>query len=882
MNRVIKHIGYLLLSVIIALQSCLDSIIIEPEPNGESDAMVPIALDLGGILRTYGPDYPNVKDSVASSMENTVQDIIVYIFDQTFTCEKILVGSTSPVGPELVKVGTKHIIAVVNAQANVSSLYPVPTANPSSVSYPVLKQKLSDAKTALPASPFLMVGERMNVPVTEQRPDTNPYKVTIDVERAVAKVTMHFTKSGKALAHNVTLQRVTLFNGANKIYLMNKPITDDITYTLTSSKNVFNPNAVVQNTPTYVSLADSFYTYASYCGKDTSKAVRFEVEAAINSPFNIRKATFFLASYVVGTDTTYDIRRNYWYDVKVNIKDPGMDSLYITITACPWNMADTIVVQPGVGAEINTALPFKLVKNFTYSEMLMTSPTAPNSSYAAIRSHSKGASWFDMTVTAGATWGFGVKDNSPRNQGVYYSLDSANWHQLTTTGITGTGDDSQHRVYIYRPYREDEEPLLGPSLFFTVNGLHKQDLIIQGRDTIPIPINSYILRPELSGAPLNKTRAYIPLAGVIRHWEDHILNNGQALQTNLPLTADLLWRDVQNQDVIKNPISVTVINPLNQDSAYLLVEAGVPGNAVVVVRIGAMMIWSFHIWVTDYDPYQAAGQKLYTPTIDIKNVFMDRNLGAMSNTYDAAGNARGLYYQFGRKDPFPRTPNWTSGVGLNSFLYYNVLGQMTLNPVAVPTASTTLRPKTALQYAINNPTRFFTTTGSQNWSLIQENANLWHTPKGKKTAYDPCPEGWRVPYVPDYYVSLSPWIGEIIDNVPPNGFLAPNNAVQNGVYSPLVGYYPFSGYLHHQTSLVQSTETHSLYWTSATNGLINGGLTNGGAFAASFANINALIDAEMFRGFSVRCVVDKDYIQNKENGGLFGAEVIKLKEKLLP
>jgi hypothetical protein len=74
------------------------------------------------------------------------------------------------------------------------------------------------------------------------------------------------------------------------------------------------------------------------------------------------------------------------------------------------------------------------------------------------------------------------------------------------------------------------------------------------------------------------------------------------------------------------------------------------------------IVWSYHIWVTGYDP--KASDATYPNPYNRNNngkrfVFMDRNLGAKEEgqTYldNDANNNAGLYYQWGRKDPFPST-----------------------------------------------------------------------------------------------------------------------------------------------------------------------------------------------------------------------------------
>ena len=877
-----KYIWVILLGMVLTMQSCLDTVIVDDPDPFQGEGMVPIALDLSGIVRTYadGTDYGSVTDTAGSDIENRVDDIIVYIFDHSFTCEKILQGSTAPVGPEMVKIGTKHFITVVNAQANVSTLYPIPFANPSSVSYPALRQKLSDALSAVPASPFLMVGEKLYVPVTDQRPYTNPNKITIDVERAVAKVTMSFTKSALAASHNITVQKVTMYNGANKVYLLDKPATNDITYTLTDVRSTFTP-IVVDNSPTYIAFPDSFYTYAADCGKDTSKAVRFEIEATINSPANVRTAKFFLAKYIAGSDTVYDIRRNYWYHVNVNMKDPGMDSVYVTIHACPWNVVEPIEKIEGHGAEISLPTPFKLVKNYLASDTIYNG--IPNPDILAIDLHSKGASWIDMKVTNETEWELKLQDASHRNQGVLVSLDTGKtWINLSVYPVRGVGNDVPQRVYIYRFYNETNEPQYGPSLYMELNGQYYRDFVIQPRDTIPIPTNCYILRPRQTGNwPINETRAYIPLSGVYRVWEDYFYENGKAIPDG-NITSTVLWDDNPAGNVVDN---VSVINLNKRDSAYIYVEAGLPGNAVVAMHVqtpsGDSIYWSFHIWVTEYNPYEAAGQKLYSSFsstnafIPQTNAFMDRNLGALTNMYDSDGRARGLFYQFGRKDPFPGA--FPAGLAWTNATYPSIS-----STAPVPAASGAVRPLTAIQTSIKYPLTFYTRTGATSWSLSEEDRNLWFSNGGNKTPYDPCPEGWRIPKVIEVAgpSSTNPWLGEISDPL-----LSPitDYYKENGFFHPLVGYYPLSGYVNYSTGAgVAATTTQSYLWSSASipaNMNVNMGLLiqNTGSSQSM-----GMVQIEKSYGASVRCVVDVNYLKEKGRLGLFGNSTDNLLSELGP
>jgi hypothetical protein len=97
---------------------------------------------------------------------------------------------------------------------------------------------------------------------------------------------------------------------------------------------------------------------------------------------------------------------------------------------------------------------------------------------------------------------------------------------------------------------------------------------------------------------------------------------------------------------------------------------------------------------------------------------MDRNLGATSAVAGEVGSL-GLFYQWGRKDPFLGAAAVSSN-------------ERAVSTGDWATSSNSITPSLAEQ----NPMTFY--TGSSNY-LPNES---WDS---KKTAYDPCPAGWRVP-----------------------------------------------------------------------------------------------------------------------------------------
>lgn len=133
------------------------------------------------------------------------------------------------------------------------------------------------------------------------------------------------------------------------------------------------------------------------------------------------------------------------------------------------------------------------------------------------------------------------------------------------------------------------------------------------------------------------------------------------------------------------------------------------GNAVIAAKNSkGTILWSWHIWCTEEG---FNGQVYYNDA----GTMMDRNLGATSATPGDVGSL-GLMYQWGRKDPF---------MGSSSIL---------LSAPAVSTGIWNDALDGSIAEAEANPMTFFVAMCLPN--------GCWDS---TKTAYDPCPIGWRVP-----------------------------------------------------------------------------------------------------------------------------------------
>lgn len=167
------------------------------------------------------------------------------------------------------------------------------------------------------------------------------------------------------------------------------------------------------------------------------------------------------------------------------------------------------------------------------------------------------------------------------------------------------------------------------------------------------------------------------------------------------------------------PVADELIKDICYEDGYVYFSTGdtyKEGNALVAIKDSeGNILWSWHLWF-ESDDLEALAQTY--PTTNYK--MMDRNLGALTNCYDA-GNALdfGFAYQNGRKDPFMMSATRTT---------YTALGVLGTYTTAEDTQS--------VPASILKPTVVF---GQDSWG---GNGDLWSSTS--KTIFDPCPPGWHI------------------------------------------------------------------------------------------------------------------------------------------
>ena len=265
-------------------------------------------------------------------------------------------------------------------------------------------------------------------------------------------------------------------------------------------------------------------------------------------------------------------------------------------------------------------------------------------------------------------------------------------------------------------------------------------------------------------------------------WNDQLVSGG-SIKTNMDIaTVKVLWQTkdtgtsgdlvmgyVIDDDHHENLVSVSDIGDKDKALVHVKVPVTQGGNAVIEAKNSAgTTVWSWHIWVSDYAPVgldatgitndgtrtaaieaaQAATQggmvQVYGGTswtnasgAFYKRVIMDRNLGAtragIQNNQADGIRTFGLLYQGGRKDPFFSTADGTT---TEIKTIYKGDGNVIEKIEKIPYKNV------PYQTLIEHPAIFYYPGGGQ--TLYSDKTSTWSDNR-KKTIYDPCPDGWKVP-----------------------------------------------------------------------------------------------------------------------------------------
>lgn len=260
----------------------------------------------------------------------------------------------------------------------------------------------------------------------------------------------------------------------------------------------------------------------------------------------------------------------------------------------------------------------------------------------------------------------------------------------------------------------------------------------------------------------------------------------------------LLWQTLENGDVgdpaigvvnsesdhsnivdIKNTVPGTENSEFTKENGariYCRVAPNTSGGSGLIAAYDASgaILWSWHIWVTDYHPSSSGDYSVDEPNKRKQKYtygnhanqypIMDRNLGAMAGYTSVPpselekSKTHGFHYQWGRKDPFPSCYTSEDIPSINvsdlsepirNILNFYQPDGVTYCPREIKDARATFHE------AYQDPTTIYKAQGNLqanlSWnSVLADVKNAWGG-DNDKTFNDPCPAGWRVTKVENYY-----------------------------------------------------------------------------------------------------------------------------------
>lgn len=331
--------------------------------------------------------------------------------------------------------------------------------------------------------------------------------------------------------------------------------------------------------------------------------------------------------------------------------------------------------------------------------------------------------------------------------------------------------------------------------------------------------------------------------------------------------AELLWEARNDGD---KTMSREIIDgaPVYKNGYVAFSTGRSQGNAVIAVKdINGNILWSWHIWVCDDE---ITSHDHVNPAEQVVAQIMDRNLGALNNEPMDIDN-RGMFYQWGRKDPF--VPFRSSQ---ERMAVYDAAGAELADDSAASAAfdaapgwhladGERLGAAATMEAAVRYPMNFITeipeSTGASypNWYYVAAGDrlkdDLWGctdalSDVGAKSIYDPCPPGYRVShrfvwtaFAPTADAPFSQWYKQ-----------GTSVSAKDGLVFTVEGqeiYYPAAGMLFGTTGAARFTKSGWYVWSASPYAPDS---PKAGAFVLETIQKKLLGSAARSCGAQVRCM----------------------------
>ena len=445
-----------------------------------------------------------------------------------------------------------------------------------------------------------------------------------------------------------------------------------------------------------------------------------------------------------------------------------------------------------------------VAKKLYYVESAATAPSAPTELTDYTSNNSNTITWYIPENKAGTN---SLTDWKDRYEGNVPATATYILIEGSYTPKGGTARDVSYAIYLGAGNNPADFNVVRNTKY-TVNATIKGTNLNDGR---------VLVGKDLSAAGTRTVNCYVVKTTDANKWyrfKATVRGNGAQTAAQIsytgaeipagaeisPVKAGLVWETRDSNGTVHTLDYVGYSR-----NGYIVFKLGsaLEGNAVVAAKDGASKIlWSWHIWATAaFDGNSIKVQTYETRPRTVSGHFkparrtgikmMDRNLGAASGTASKVAaeviKTYGLYFQFGRKDPFPAAGVMTRADNAEIVPVYDGSGNQILKNSNQPKNSTITRgidqPAVAAQlaYTVENPLVFIltdsgdkansyggdNTNASYNWIFAahpqtvpwKASNKLWGggltnevnslilgtVVDIEKTIYDPCPYGYHMP-----------------------------------------------------------------------------------------------------------------------------------------
>lgn len=265
------------------------------------------------------------------------------------------------------------------------------------------------------------------------------------------------------------------------------------------------------------------------------------------------------------------------------------------------------------------------------------------------------------------------------------------------------------------------------------------DFVVEGVESVGVDIKLISIAREANCYAVAPNSYFIIPVSRANDAEVRGVTGSPLIGAGDTVEAKLLW--ISDPKAVDPASCVAEIGILGSgENALLTIKTGTAkGNALVGAAVSGDVKWSWHIWVVDdpgtiYNTASGSHAKATGYDVTYEMTWMDRNLGALAPASAGWSAVQGdptvgLYYQWGRKDPFdPHSAYDFAGDPVTLFVERDI----------TPT----------LTDAMNTPmvtySKWEGSNGAGSW--VKGGAAKGIT-NNAKTVFDPCPDGWRVPEI---------------------------------------------------------------------------------------------------------------------------------------